>query len=118
MNDLIAHYWWLPFLTVPAVALLIRHAFRRAGWADELQASLRRKLSAFPFSHPEHWVVTATTRDGRRFSRVVISSRFRLASQGVAPFALREIEDVAWEGVVGSAPGPVIQLSDGPPGAA
>jgi hypothetical protein len=115
MQQLVTDYWWVPLFTVPALALAIRAFMERSGLVDSLPAPLRRKLSSFAFSYPEHWVVSATTRDGRHFSHVVIGKRFRLASDAAAPFRLRDLEDVAWEGVTEGGVGPVVRLSDGDP---
>ncbi len=117
MNQLVVEYWWVPVLTVPALAVVIKLMAENAGLVDSLPGALRKKLSAFEHSYPGHWVVTATLRDGRRFSRVIISDRFRLASDAAIPFKLREIEDIAWEGLVGAPVSPVVQLSEGRPGA-
>ena len=112
MYDLVVDYWWVSIFSVPALAVAIKLMAEKADLVDSLSAPLRKKLSRFDYSYPDHWVVTATTRDGRRFSRVVISNRFRLKSEGALPFKLRDVEDVAWEGFVGVAVGPVVQLSD------
>lgn len=116
MAELVAEYWWIGIFSVPALAIVFKLGAERAGLVDTLSASLRRKLSSFDYSYPDHWVVTATTRDGRRFSRLVIDKRFRLESQ--APVQLRELEDVAWEGPVAVPVGAVVPLSDGRPGVA
>ena len=92
---------------------LAKKMAEKANLADSLSTGLQRKLSSFEHSYPDHWVVTATTRDGRRFSRVVIGKRFLLESEAVLPFKLRDIADVAWEGFAGVPVGPVVQLSDG-----
>jgi hypothetical protein len=112
MYDLVADYWWISIFSVPALAVAIKLMVERADLVDSLSAPLRKKLSGFHYSYPEHWVVTATTRDGRRFSRVVIDNRFRLESEAALPFKLRDVEDVAWEGFVEVAVGPVVPLSD------
>ena len=115
MHQLIADYWWVPILSVPALAILLKLGTEKAGWTDSLPASLRRKLSHFDDSFPGHWVVTVTMRDGRRFSHVVISRRFRLESEVSVPFRLRDVDDVAWEGFVNGPVGPAVQLSAGRP---
>lgn len=113
MFELVADYWWVAIFTVPALAIAFKLVAERAGLVDSLSASLRRKLSSLDHSYPGHWVVTATLRDGRRFSRVVIDARFRLVSAPPAPFKLVEVEDVAWEGAIGAPVGPAIRLSEG-----
>jgi hypothetical protein len=118
MHELIAEYWWVSLLTVPGLALAFKIIAERSALVDALAAPLQRKLSTFEFSYPEHWVVTATTRDGRRFSGVVIDKRFRLESRSALPFAIRDVEDVAWEGLIGGEPGRVVQLSEGRSGLA
>jgi len=118
MHDLVADYWWVFMFSVPALAVAIRLLAENTRLIDSLRTPLRRKLSRFDYSYPEHWVVTATIRDGRRYSHLVISNRFRLDSQSDLPFKLRDVEDVAWEGFVGGPVGPVIQLSEARPGAA
>jgi hypothetical protein len=117
MHDFLADYWWVSLVTVPALAIAIKLMAEKAELVDSLPAPLRRKLSTFDYSYPAHWVVTATLRDGRRFSRLVISNRFQLESQTVLPFKLRDLEDVAWEGVVGPPVGPVVRFSEGRPSA-
>jgi len=113
MHDFIADYWWVPILSVPALAIAIKLIAERAALIDSLSASLQRKLSALDYSYPGHWVVTATLRAGRRFSRVVINERFQLVSEAALPFRLRHVEDVAWEGFAGAPEGPVVQFSQG-----
>jgi hypothetical protein len=117
MPDLIADYWWISLFSVPALAIAIKLMAERSALIDSLPAPLRRKLSALDYSYPGHWVVTATLRDGRRFSRVVIDRRFRLVSEVALPFQLRHLEDVAWEGFADAREGPVVQLSEGRSGA-
>jgi len=111
MYDLLADYWWISLFTVPALAVALQWLARRAAVVDAVSASVRAKLSTFDPSHPGRWVVTATLRDGRRFSRVVIDGRFRLVGEAPLPFALRDIADVAWEGPVGRPDGPPVRLS-------
>jgi hypothetical protein len=111
MYELVADYWWIPIFTVPALAIAIKSIAEHAELIDSLSAPLRRKLSTFDYSYPGHWVVTATMRDGRRFSRLVINDRFQLQSQEAIPFKLRDVEDVAWEGLVALPVGPVLPLS-------
>lgn len=117
MYELVADYWWIPIFSVPALAVAIKFIAESAGLTDSLSAPLRKKLSTFDHSYPGHWVVTATIRDGRRFSRLVTDSRFRLESQAAPPFKLRDVEDVAWEGLVAVPVGPVVPLSGTRPGA-
>ena len=117
MVDVVADYWWVPIFTVPLLAVAIKLAAERSGLVDNLPGPLRAKLSSSDYSFPKHWVVTATLRDGRRFSRVVIDSRFRLVSRDALPFRLRDVEDVAWEGFVVPPLSPTVQLSGGQPGA-
>ena len=111
MQDLVTDYWWVSFITVPALAIAIKRIAEAANLVDSLSASLQRQLSSFAHSYPDHWVVTATTRDGRRFSRLVIDSRFRVASEAPLPFKLRDVQDVAWEGLVAPPVGPVVPIS-------
>lgn len=110
MYDLLIDYGWISLFTVPALAVALQWLARRAAVVDAASALVRTKLSAFDPSHPGHWVVTATLRDGRRFSRVVIDERFRLVGEAL-PFALRDVEDVAWEGPVRRPDGPPVRLS-------
>ena len=112
MHDVITQYWWVPIFSIPVLAVVIKRVTENTGLVDSLSAPLRRKLSGFDHSFPEHWVVTATMRDGRRYSRLVINDRFQLDSQGVVPVKLRDVEDVAWEGPVPGPVGPVVPLSD------
>jgi hypothetical protein len=114
MYDLVADYWWVSIFSVPALALAIKLMVENAGLIDSLSAPLRRRLSTFDYSYPGHWVVTATIRDGRRFSRLVINKRFQPESPATLPFRLRDINDVAWEGLVEVPVGPVVPLSGGP----
>jgi hypothetical protein len=115
MRELVLEYWWVSLFTVPALAFAIRAFTERSGLVDSLPAALRSKLSSFAYSYPEHWVVSATTRDGRRFSRVVISERFQLVSDAALPFRLHDLADVAWEGITEGDVGPAVRLSDGEP---
>ena len=116
MHDLVAEYWWVSIFSVPALAIAIKLIVENAGLIDSLSARLRKKLATFDYSYPEHWVVTATIRDGRHFSRLVINKRFQLASRAALPFKLRDVEDLAWEGLVAAPVGPVVPLSGGRPG--
>lgn len=59
---------------------------------------VRRKIVTFDESGMGYWFVTATIRDGRRFSNVCISDRFELGFPDVCPFQAREIVDVTWDG--------------------
>jgi hypothetical protein len=118
MHDLVAEYWWVSIFSVPALAIAIKLIAENAGLVDSLSAPLRKKLATFDYSFPGHWVVTATIRDGRHFSRLVIDKRFQLASSAALPFRLRDVEDVAWEGLVAAPVGPVVPLSGGRPGGA
>lgn len=118
MYELVADYWWIFVFSVPALAIALKLIAERADLVDSLSAPLRRRLSSFDYSYPEHWVVTVTTRDGRRFSRVVINDRFRLDSTAALLFKLRDVADVAWEGFGEVPAGSVVQLSDGGRGAA
>ncbi len=102
---------WIPILSVPALAIALKFAAERAGLVDSLSAPLREKLSSFDYSYPDHWVVTATTREGRRFSRLVINKRFQLESQASPLLKLGDLEDLAWEGPVAVPVGPVVPLS-------
>ena len=115
MYDLVADYWWVLMFSVPILAVAIRRVALNTELTDALPTPLRRRLSTVDYSYPEHWVVTATLRDGRRFSRLVISNRFQLASRSALPFRLRDVQDVAWEGLVEVPVGPVVQLSGGRP---
>jgi hypothetical protein len=117
MHDLVADYWWVLIFSVPGLGIAIKLVAERAALIDSLSASLRRKLSTLDYSFQGHWVVTATLRDGRRFSRVVINDRFQLVSEATLPLQLRHVEDVIWEGFAGALEGPVVQLSEGRSGA-
>lgn len=112
MRELVMDYWWVSLFSVPALALAIRAFTERSGLVDSLPAPLRSKLASFAYSYPEHWVVSATTLDGRRFSRVVISERFQLVSDAALPFRLHDLADVAWEGITEGEVGPVVRLSE------
>lgn len=113
MDRFLADFWWVPLFTVPALAIAIKLAAEKASWVDTLPAPLRKQLSRFEHSFPGHWVVTATMRDGRRFSRVVIDERFRLPSDTALPLKLGDIRELAWEGFVEAPPGPIRKLSEG-----
>jgi hypothetical protein len=112
MSELVLEYWWVAIFTVPAVAFAIKAYMERNVGPDQLRTAVRKKLATFTHSYPGHWVVTVTVRDGRRYSRVAITSRYRLTAGAAPPFTLAEVEDVAWEGLVGESVGPVIQLSE------
>ena len=112
MYEFVASYWWISIFSVPALAIAIKRSAERAHLVDSLAMSLQTRLSTLAFSYPDHWVVTATLRDGRRFSRVVISNRFQLVSQGTLPFELRDVAEIAWEGPGRAPEGAFVPLSD------
>ena len=81
---------------------------------DRLSKNVKEKLESFDESGMGYRIVTATLKDGRRYSSVVISDSLfghKFGFPHATPFNLRDIVDVAWEGYRGDRiTGPPVKL--------